>query len=457
MNFVRPIKTIFLSLICILVLQIQCECIDNAHYYKPPYFQAMYNLRNRDRVSCNSKNWLAVFDFQYGTGSTHRANDRHGDRTDTFDLYGNHNILYLTKNVPMPTGISPTLRGYITALDDRRAEFETANPADKQCFGQVKFGGKFEVEEFIFNYRQNFVADIFTNLNIPIRHLESKSLCLHDQSPVGSGSENFTQKDPAWINFRDNLNEILGAYCFERYCSSSKRTGLGDISLLLGWEHRFWSPTNFLNYLHFIIKSGALFPTGKARNFSEPFAIEIGYNRHFGIPVRADLILGLSSDICIGTYIGSLFFFSKSHCGYPVRTSDKQNGFIKFYRANVKEKEGTLFDAGAYLKLDHFFKGLSALVGYSYNQQRKSSLTLDQDTFQTNNSIIGNDARLKRWSSHVVHVLGEYDFGVHEFFKKKRWQPHVSIFYNYPFDGKRIFVTPLTGGDIGVEFSFRCK
>ena len=67
----------------------------------------------------------------------------------------------------------------------------------------------------------------------------------------------------------------------------------------------------------------------------------------------------------------------------------------------------------------------------------------------THNVIINNDTRLNSWYMHALHILAEYDFGAHHFFKKRKWQPKISIFYDYPFAGKRIFVNSMLGGAIG--------
>jgi hypothetical protein len=441
------IKRTFFGSIFILVFSLsKTFCIDNAHYYKAPYWHAI--------KSWKSKKWLSILDFQYANGGTRRAKNFNGDRTETFDLYGNHNILYLTKSVPQPSNLSSTIQGYVNALDAKRVTFENTNPAGKENFGLVGFSGKCEVDEFIINYRQNLIFNFFVELNIPIRNIRTSAIVLNDKTAIGSGTEDFTQKDTDWTNFRDNLDEILLAYGFAKYSCGSHRTGLGDIAFIGGWQTQIRSPLDFIENLKLAARLGFLFPTAKKRNLSEPFSIEAGYNRHFGVPLRGDALFVLSRDIQIGSYLGVIFFSSKTHRSYPVKTNERQNGFIKLYKATVREKKGTLFDVGTYLKLDHFFKGLSALVGYSYNLQNSDSLHLCGSPSQTNTSIIGGDSRLKSWSAHVLHILAEYDFGAHLYFKKRKWQPRVTLFYDYPFDGKRIIVNPMAGGSIGVDISF---
>lgn len=423
--------------------------IDNPHFYKAPYFHAT--------KSWDKTNWLAMFDAHYAHGSTHRSRDNDGRRADTFDLYGCQNLLFLTTNVPRPTDLSATLAGYIDALEATRTAFVAANPADKQTFGQVGFTGECVVDEFVFNYRQNLAHSFFAELNVPIRRIKTGPKILCDKTPVGTPTDpDYTQQDTSWLNFRDNLDDILRAYGLNGYVCSSKSTNIGDVALLVGWQRRLLSGKEFFEYLNFVLKAGVLFPTGAHRKYQQPFSIETGYNDHWGFPVRVDALFGLSKDIKIGSYLGVVIFASKTHNSFPVKTHENQNGFIKLYRTTIHEKRGTIFDFGTYLKLDHFFKGFSALAGYSYNRQASDSLSIPKgcDYTHTNNVIINNDCRLKNWHMHVLHALAEYDFGVHDFFKKKSWQPRVSVFFDYPFSGKRVILNSMFGGSIGCDVTW---
>jgi len=445
MNFFKKAVSLFL----IITKASTLFCIDNHHFYKAPYLNAT--------KSWNNKDWLAIFDAHYAHGSTHRSRNNNGNRANTFDLYGNHNILYLTTNVPRPAGISAMLEGYIDALETTRTAFEAANPTDKQCFGQVGFCSECKVDEFVFTYRQNLISNFFAELTIPIRRIKTGPMTIVDKTPVGSSNNpDYTQQDTTWTNVRDNLDDILKAYGFDGYACSSKTTNFGDITFLVGWQRRLSYKTDFFEYIDFGIKGGILFPTGAPRKYQKPFSLETGYNNHWGFPVRTDAVFGLSKDIYVGTYLGFVPFSSKTHSDFPVKTNENQNGFIKLYRTKIHEKKGTLFDTGIYLTLDHFLKGFSMLVGYSYNHQAGDTLAIPKgcECEYTNNVIMNSDCRLKKWRMHVLHALAEYDFGAHDYFKNRSWQPRVSLFYDYPFSGKRIFVTAMLGGAIGCNVSW---
>ena len=114
MNFLKiPVINKFL-LIFITILT-PAFSIDNPHYYKSPYLNATKSWKKKD--------WLSIFDAHYSRGSSHRSRNNRTSRVNTFELYGNHNLLYATSNVPQPTNILTTLQGYIDALDAQRASF----------------------------------------------------------------------------------------------------------------------------------------------------------------------------------------------------------------------------------------------------------------------------------------------------------------------------------------------
>lgn len=435
-------KLIFLSLITF-----QASCVDNPHYYKAPYFNATKAWRTTD--------WLSRVDVHYASGTSSKSRNNNAKTADTFQIYGHHNLLYLTKDVPQPDTLTGNLLTYVNDLDAQRTNFENSAPADNQSFGCVDFCGDSKVDEFMINYRQNFLYNIFAELNIPFRQVKTGPIGLNDRSPSSSADNTpFTQTDSTWVNFITNLDAILQAYGYDGYQCETKNTGLGDISILGGWQYSMEKFKGLFEYIKLSGKIGLLFPTGEIREHRRPFSIETGYNGHFGIPIRLDAIVGLSKDIYMGGYFGFTSFSSKTFNNYPVKTDPSQNGFIKLFKTRVKESKGTLFDIGTYLKLDHFFQGLSGTVGYSYNRKSNSSLKLVGDCENTNNPIVNNDCRIKNWYQHVLHVLVEYDFGIHDFFKKKKWKPSLGIFYDYPFDGKRVIMNSMFGVSLGVNLTY---
>ena len=453
----HTVTTAILALFCLLSSACMLHAQDNAHFYKAPRFQGEPYFK--------TKNWLFMADATYANGSTSRGRNNNGDKVGIFNIHGCQNLWYLTSGVCESADASTELQQIITDLNWTRTDYAAAEAhikTGKDSFGQVEFTGKFEIDEFNVHLRQNLALNFFLDLDIPVRRLHVSNVYLMDKSPTSTLATNatanlYTQSDPRWINFihTTTFNDILNSYGLKDYNKGYKKYHLGDITLMLGWIFNWEDPTDSLDSIRLAIKGGVLFPTGYKAEQNHPFGLSIGYNGHFGFPIRADLLFGMSSDVSLAAHFGIMFFKKETHDKLRIKTNEKQNGFIKLAQAKVEEDKGTLIDAGVTLKLDHFFKGLSALSGYSYNYRDRDHYTvIDGGGNCTDDNVADNDATLRSWDMHTLHFMAEYDFGTHLFFKKRRWQPRFGVFYEYPFDGKNIFTTPLTGRSIGTNLSW---
>ena len=67
---------------------------------------------------------------------------------------------------------------------------------------------------------------------------------------------------------------------------------------------------------------------------------------------------------------------------------------------------------------------------------------------------MNDDARVKGWGQHVLHLATSYDFAVHKWFKDRWVHPDINIFYNYQLAGRNTFSTPYGGFGIGITFDW---
>jgi len=439
-------KKVLIALISISLLSIVNYGFgfDTPTFYKTPHLF--------DPRQIPDDNWLANLDVQYSNGSTYRGRNKKSDKVNALNIYGYHNLLYLTSNTNTPAGASATVSANITNINTKRTNFAATNPAASNTFGQVEYHGKFEVDELMFLFRQNFVNKIFGEINLPIRRTRFSHVSYTDKSPEGTG--NYTKNDTTWVQFLNGLSDIFRAYGLKPPSIDNRKFGFGDTTLLLGFHSEVPNLNEFTKYMKVIFKGGLLFPTGSKRNFNAALSTEHGYNTHFGFPVHLDVLFGLSNDVFFGTYSDLIFFVDQTLNNYQVKTDSNQNGFIKLHRAKVREEKGALFDFAGYLKLDRFFEGLSALAGYSFVTKFKDTLSVSSSTVNTGGEIVNSDGRLKNWRFHTLHLAIEYDLGMHEPFNSKKWQPHFEIFYDYPFSGRRVFMGSNIGGLIGCTFKW---
>ena len=452
----RPLRWISLVL-AIAAFSSTASCFTQGFFYNARKFPA----QNEYNVS----DWRTFIDVSYDNATTKRGRNNSGDRVPAFDIYDNHKLLYIFSGVSS-TGLTTAVSSIFDNLETKQTAFTSAynNFTDNQKaafkdFGKTIFSGKFEVDETKLHVMQNLIHNIFLEVDVPFKKTKISKMDYTDASTSAASTtsiENYTQTDQYWADFKDSFTTVLDAYGLTHYNKGYSKEGIGDISVMLGWKKEWLQPIDLLEFIRVCVKAGAVFPTGITADHNHPFAIPNGNNGHYALPIRVDMINGLSHDIFLGVHLGLMFFKDKKHDHYRVKTDLNQNGFIKLADCAVNAKKGNLVDAGAYLKLDHFCKGLSALTGYTYTRQIKDKLTLlDERDHTTTTNIVNSDSRLFQWTMHTLNLWAEYDFGTHEFFKKRSWHPRINAFYNYPFDGKNIFVAPMIGGTAGISIQLK--
>jgi len=403
--------------------------IDNAHFYKVPH---AHGIGTHD-----TSDWFAKLDLNYGYGSARSGYNYKGSKTSLLNIYGDQNIAYLGAGVPkaLPANYQVLLQNLILG------QTTSTN------FAKLKFNGKFQIHDFNLDYRQNFVNGFFGEVHLPIRNVKINDISYTDLSPATGA---FSKTNANWIQVKNNLNSILNLYGIKDYNSSKSKTALGDLSLLAGWQTTNDKEFDFLKYYSIALRTGILFPTSAKDDTSYAFSVPTGNFQHWGIPARFDLLVGAMDWLQIGAHVGATFFFDKTY-NQRLKTNTSQSGFIKLAEDNTKVDKGTLWDLGAYLNFDHFFKGLSALAGYSYNRKEHDELSPVNTSLFTDN-IVNSDNQYKEWEAHVIHLMLEYDFG--NDIKDTGFAPRVNIHYDFPVDGKNIFATDVFGGGIGLDIKW---
>ena len=111
-----------------------------------------------------------------------------------------------------------------------------------------------------------------------------------------------------------------------------------------------------------------------------------------------------------------------------LRTSHRQEGFIRVVSADTLVKDGTLWDFITYVKADHFIRGLSLIIGYSYNQKDPTSVRPFSGKHDLS-VISGDPTILLGWNMHVINFFGEYDWSNEDIIRlAPAWQFSITIF-----------------------------
>ena len=228
---------------------------------------------------------------------------------------------------------------------------------------------------------------------------------------------------------------------------TTEKTGVGDIGIYCGWAYTYQN-TQVLDFIDTELKIGVLIPSGETRNEDCAFDIPLGHDNHVGIPISFSSSFGVYDWLTIGGHVSTVVFFNNTD-HIRMKTDKDQNGFIKLAHGEAFINRGVTLQTGGYIKADHFFKGFSALFGYSF--AKKHHDTVDPcDTKFFSRNIVSDDCRFKKWSMHTIHLMTEYDFSQLE----SRWGPRIGITYDRNIGGENIFKTNVVSGFFGVDIAW---
>jgi hypothetical protein len=399
-------------LVSLFLLIISCasNAIDNPHFYRA--------LRFWDEPRFE-RPWLNSWQLNAGFATTRHSRNPDGSIAPLWDIIGPQNLQFLGANVPNLDPTNPIDQLLIDA-----AALPTRN-----SFGTVSFNGEFAFFEIIGQCYQNIINGFFFQAHLPLlRSLTVSNINFTDLSP---DDDQFPNKNtPAWQNLLSGFGTILSRYQIS-IPNTMHRTGIGDLSLLAGWA-RTYQNTEILDFIDVSAKIGVLFPTAATASFRKPFELPLGYNGHFGLPLKFDCSFGAYGWLTLGFHQGALFLFKRTP-EMLLKTSELQNGFILLAREKVKIDPGTIWEIGTYAKADHVVRGLSFYAGYSFTKHDDSCIELENSTFDT--CIINNDERFKGWDMHTFHASAEYDFAD----SLINWGPRIGVWFNIIVGGRRIF------------------
>lgn len=366
------------------------------------------------------KPWLSSLDIQLLGGSNHRGRDSEGHRTNLTSIYGPENVVALSKANPENPLVLP------------------GNPK------KISFKAVADVFEADFNVYQNFTCGFFTQFHFPMVILRIfPSGIVDDEALCDRPCKHYT---PAWEQPLALLSPFLRDFDL-----STKRTdgaAASDSTLFLGWSYTY-EDTCYLDFVDTTIKTGILFPTGKKAHIDEIFSIPYGYNGNWAIPLSFDLSLGMYDWMTFGYHADVLFFLKKKQC-LRMRTVDEAcTGIIVLGKGLAEVHHGTVWRMGTYVKADHFYNGMSILLGFTYEQKNDDTIE-PCDTSRFNPAHVNADLRFQKWARSIVHFIFEYDFA--------RWDSLVGtrlgIFYDLEMTGQRVFNINTAGGYLGIDVAW---
>lgn len=397
------------------------------HGYDTMHFYRATPLFPEPRLG---RDFLGSFDIAFSGGSTHTAFNRCQEKVPLLDVYGTHNMQQLGVNVPNKDLTNP--------LDLILIQLALL-PADS-TFGILSIDGEFHFLEAQFAWTQNFIHGFFGEVYLALRRLCIKDICITDLTECSPCCP--TNTAPQWQAFLNNFDAILNRYGLSKdpFCS----TEIGDLTLFAGWTYNY-QDTTVLDFVDTTVRLGVCIPTSHFPSQEFVFALPHGYCKNVGVPISAQFSFGAYEWVTFGAHIETIVFAKTTH-NIRMKTALYQTGMFKLAQGDAEIARGTIWRSGAFVKADHFVRGLSCLLGYSFVEQNRTFLTpCDRSVF--NASIVNTDQALRGWKMHTMHLFAEYDFTRED----SEYGLRIGLFADLPVSGKRIFQTNSFGGSCGID------
>lgn len=395
---------------------------DRAHFY------STFPLWQEPRVE---KDWLMSLDAWVYAGKTKKAKNKDHCTTNLLDIYGTYNMKALGENVPGKD---------LSTFPDLILTLLSQIPACNSTFGQFSFCGCFRNTSADFMLTQNFTHGLFATFDLPVHSLEIKNITSTDLSPDAPAVPN--RKNTIWQAFQTSFLDILKKY--DLSLESWKKTGIGDVSLMLGWT-RNDQCTQQMDFVDYTLQAGVLFPSGAKRNPDNVFSLPLGYDGHVGMPLIGDLGIGLYEWLTFCLHLDTIILFNATK-ELRMKTSTAQSGFIKLAKGTARVNPGAVVNAGALIKADHVVKGFSLGAGYTFSYKGHDTIyPCDEAKFSSFTAT--DDEMYKEWKTHTIHLQADYDFN------QECWVvgPRVGLFCNWYVGGQRSFETSTYGGMLGLD------
>lgn len=299
---------------------------------------------------------------------------------------------------------------------------------------KARCAGIFDIFEANFDLIQNFKYGLFLEFYIPVR-------VIHFQPHfIKSQQDSYYQEYLNEHGFDAMFSKV------DHYFNSFRKCALADCALLAGWSHT-WLNTTFLDFIDTSFEFGMLFPTDKTKCIYDFFCIPYGYNGHYGFPITTDIAFGMFNWLTLGLH-GDLFnFFTKHRKGIIQNCPRNSDSSPLSCSAEERIKPGFLGCASTYLTSDHFAKGCSATLGYSYVHKRHDKVC---NTKEKAYQFVCQDPTIKSWAMHTLHLFFEYDFSTYD----SMFGPRFAIIYNRQLAGKRVFQTSMVGAQLVADFEW---
>lgn len=282
-----------------------------------------------------------------------------------------------------------------------------------------------------------FYQDWTLRVYMPFYATELSNVCWIDQT-LSNNMDDLRVKEYLTNDF---LNEVktLGNLDLGPW----KRSGVGDMTLSMEWDHNFAQTKPFLKNVHLNFRGALLIPTGKNEDIDKIEAFAFGNDGAWGASCGVGLDLSLSQYLRAGLDVQLTHIFGNSKMR-RIKTDINQTDLLLLQKCMVYKDFGLDQQFSMYVEAQSCYN-VAARIAYQFFKHGEDTYSLKGNSFS--NTIINTAERLQDRTIHHLLTTLSYTLNTYESFK-----PYVELFARIPVKGKRSIGSTTVGGFISVEF-----
>lgn len=243
------------------------------------------------------------------------------------------------------------------------------------------------------------------------------------------------------------LQEVIAEFGNGLQLGGWRRTGLGDMNLLVEFMFDFPQKRPLLKEVEIDGRVGLTLPTGLKADPDRLLAFPFGYNGAVGIVWGGGLKVLLDCYIAAGIDVQLLHLFGNTRTR-RIKTAMDQSDILLLAKTPAYTDYGLTQRFNLFVQAYQFYRGLSFLAGYQFLKKGEDHLALNSCEFST--TIANTAVSLDEWIVHSIELNLHYDFTKE--CDGSAYAPQASIFARIPFNGKRAIAFTTVGLMVAVDF-----
>ena len=233
---------------------------------------------------------------------------------------------------------------------------------------------------------------------------------------------------------------------FDLYIYGWKRSGPGDLTVLIEWQQDFIQRRPMLKSVQPNIRFGLSFPTGLKTDNRHIMSMPFGADGAFTVPFAGSLTLNLANRVDLG-FSAQFWYFANNQLCRRIKTFSSQTSLLYPVQANVQKDFAILQNFNLFAQIYSFCNRLGLKACYQYWRQGEDTITPINSVYSY--EIANSAPQLFERTQHDLFLALTYSPLRNDF---KRIIPQAQLFVKWALTGTRTNIASTVGGQFGLIF-----